>query len=319
MTAQSESAFRSRTVVQSRRFSAKRLVPVVFVLLRWLLISGIAYVILYPLLVKLASSFMSRADLYDPAVHWIPKGFTFVNYAIAIDGMRYWQAFLNSFSLALAVSIFQVASCTVVGYGLARFRFFLNGFLFALVILTLVVPPQVVMIPLYLNFRYFNIYGLLPDPGLNLLNTIWPIILTSLTAGGMRNGLFIYIMRQVFKSMSKELEDAAYVDGAGFFRTFAVIMIPAGAVAGMVVVFLFAFVWQWNEHYFTHLYMGNQLLLTNTLAQLAQSASLESGNPMELSMVNNTGALLFIAPLLLLYAFMQRYFLESVERSGLTS
>lgn len=282
----------------------------------WIL--GIAYIIIFPILSKVSSSLMTEADLYDKTVKWIPRHFTFENYKLVWQHMKYPSAFLNSFLLSITVGILQLLSCTLIGYGLARFKFRGRGLLFGIVIFMLIVPPQVIMIPLYLNFRYFNLFGLIPDGGINLLNSYWPFILTSLTGTGIKNGLFIFIMRQYFRGMPTELEEAAYVDGAGSIRTFFSIMAP-GAVPAMLIVFLFSFVWQWNDNYFISIFMSNANLLANNLSNLVMnitSGELEITRQY-LSLLNNTGSLLFIAPVLLIYAFLQRYFIESIERSGL--
>lgn len=176
------------------------------------------------------------------------------------------------------------------------------------------------MIPSYLNFRFFSLYGLLPGSGVNLLGTYWPGIIMSATGVGLKNGLFIYIMRQFFRGMPRDLEEAAYVDGAGPFRTFISVMLP-GAVPAMLVVFLFAFVWQWNDYSFTTIFMGGETLLTNKLNELPNyvrdNLSFHAHHsPLQWILIN-TGCLLFMAPLLILYAFLQRYFVESIERTGL--
>src|SRR5690554_7353610 len=140
-----------------------------------------------------------------------------------------------------------------------------------------------------------------------------------LTGTGFRCGLYIYIMRQFFRGMPKELEEAAYVDGAGPLKTFFSVMLP-GAGPVLTIVFLFSFVWQWNDDYLVSMFVGNRVLLANTLNGLV--ASVTGADIMEItygymSMLNNTGSLLFILPLLILYVFLQRYFIESVERTGL--
>ncbi len=291
-------------------------------LIRAIVILGICYIILMPLLTKISSSFMMERDLYDQTVKWIPRNPTLDNYKLVWKYMKYPEAFKNSLVLALTVSLLQLVSCTVVGYGFARFPFKGSKLLFGLVVFILIVPPQMIMIPLYLNFRYFDLFGLLPNGGVNLLGTYWPFILTSVTATGLRNGIFIYILRQFFRAMPRDLEDAAYVDGAGPLRTFVQIMLP-GAVPAMVIVFLFAFVWQWNDFFLTNIFLGGKTMLPLTLDGLLFSASgyMVGGNNMltgqYASLVNNTGMLMFMAPLLILYAFMQRYFIESIQRTGL--
>ncbi len=288
--------------------------------LRAVFIIGVAYIILQPLLTKLSSSFMTISDMFDQTVKWLPRTFTLQHYKDAWGFMNYPIAFRNTFSLTLAVSILQLASCTLVGYGLGRFKFKGGKIIFAMVIFTLIVPPQMLMVPMYLNFRYFNIYGLLPPPGLNLLNSVWPFILISITGVGLRNGLFIYIMRQFFRGMPKDLEDAAYVDGAGLLRTFLTIMLPS-AVPGLVIVFLFAFVWQWNDYFYTTLFMGGQgKFLTHALDNIAVKAVEGRTDLLRThysSLISNTGMILFILPLLILFALMQRYFIESIERTGI--
>lgn len=297
----------------------KKIVPSV---LRAIVIIGICYLILMPLLTKISSALMMERDLYDQTVKWIPRNPTFENFKLVWEYMKYPEAFKNSMFLALAVSVLQLISCTLVGYGFARFKFRGSKILFGLVVFTLIVPPHMIMIPLYLNFRYFDLFGLLPNGGLNLLGSYWPFILMATTATGMRNGIFVYILRQFFRGMPRDLEEAAYVDGAGPLMTFYRIMLP-GAMPAMVIVFLFGFVWQWNDYFLTNIFLGGQTLLPLTLDGLLFNASgyMTGANNMltgqYASLINNTGMLMFMAPLLILYAFMQRYFIESIERTGL--
>jgi len=292
-------------------------------ILRAILIIAISYVILLPILTKISSSFMTKDDLVDKTVYWIPRNPTLYNYKIVWQFMNYPKSLLNSVLLTTVVSIIQLLSCAMVAYGFARFDFKGKNLIFGLVIFTLIVPPQTIMIPLYLNFRNFNFFGLM-SKSINLLGTYWPFILPAITANGLRNGLYIYILRQFFKSMPRDLEEAAYIDGAGLFETFYRIMLP-GAVPALVTVFLFSFVWQWNDDVFLTLYLsGNADFLPQAIQNIGYVIlhSLEGEFSAKwldqyASLFQNTAALLFIAPLLILYGFMQRYFVESIERTGL--
>jgi multiple sugar transport system permease protein len=310
------------TVQQSKRDQViSKVAGVGASLCRIVLILGISYIILLPVFVKISSSFMIEKDLYDQTVRWIPRHFTLDNYALVWEHMKYPRAFLNSLALSILVSVLQLISCTLAGYGFARYRYPGSSVVFGLVIFMLIVPPQTIMLPLYMNFRYFDLFGLLPDPGLNLLGSYWPLVLLSLTGSGLRNGLFIYIMRQHFQGVPDELEEAAYVDGAGHLTTFFRIMLP-NAIPVLVVVFLFAFVWQWNDDFYVNVFMGNGNLLATRLAGLIFSIAPTPGEASHLtgqyiSLVNNTGMLLFTMPLLVIYALMQRFFIESVERTGI--
>jgi multiple sugar transport system permease protein len=213
----------------------------------------------------------------------------------------------------------QLASTTLVGYGLARFKFRGAQIIFGAVLMTLIVPPQIIILPLYLNFRFFTLWGLLPEPGIDLLNSAWPFVLQAISATGFKNGLFVYIMRQFFKNSPKSLEEAAYIDGAGALQTFFRIMLP-GAVPALVIVFLFGFVWQWNDYFFTGMYMRGGTLLSHTLDVASSNYAYSLGAQFTgqyISLLNNTGMILFILPLLVLYSLTQRYFIESIERTGL--
>lgn len=293
----------------------KNLTGILFIIFRWILFLGLAYIILRPIFTKISASFMSEKDLLDHSIRWIPQNATLLNYRIVLNDLGYFRALINTFLLAGLVSLMQLISSTMVGYGLGRFEFRCNKIIFALVIFTMVVPPYMMMIPVYLNFRFFDILGILPNGGINLLNSYWPFILTSLTGTGLRNGLFIFVMRQFFKGLPKNLEEAAYVDGAGFFKTFYKIMLP-GAVPALVIVFLFSFVWMWSNDYQIGLYLANsESFLPTLLAGFEDVAGYLDSRLY--SLVANAAMLLFIAPLLVIYMFMQRYFIESIERTGI--
>ncbi|NLL43607.1 MAG: carbohydrate ABC transporter permease [Firmicutes bacterium] len=284
---------------------------------RFVLIVGISYIILFPVLTKISSSFTPLRDLGDQTVNWIPKHPTLDNYRLAIEVMNFPKVFFNSLFLSFLVAVLQLASTTLVGYGLARFEFRGKKLIMAAAIFTLIVPPQMMMVPLYLNWRFFDFFGLLKGGGLNLMGSYWPFLLTALTGTGLRNGLYILVMRQFFAGMPRNLEEAAYVDGAGPLTTFFRVMLP-GAVPAMVIVFLFGFVWQWNDSFLTTLYLDSNFLpvaLSNLSRSLA--AYLEMTDVQYFSLIVNAGSMLMIAPLLVMYAFLQRYFVESIERTGL--
>ncbi|MFW6308452.1 MAG: carbohydrate ABC transporter permease [bacterium] len=290
-------------------------------ILRGLFIISVSFIIIRPLIINLLSALMSSEDLYDLRVNIVPRNFTLDNFAFVFEQLSYPTAFLNSFLLATGIAVFTLVSCTIIGYGLARFEFGGRKVIFGLVILTLVVPPQIIMTPLYLNFRFFNLFGLLGEKGLNLLGSFWPPILLAITGNGLRSGLFIYIAMQFFRGMSVELEEASYVDGAGPVKTFFRVMLP-NAVPILVIITLFAFVWQWNDLFYSRLFLREQTLLSIELRELPAIFSYgyaEKGeHPDEyISLLNNAGIILYITPVIILYGFMQRYFIQSVEKTGI--
>lgn len=296
---------------------------VLWTIVRYVLIFGICFIILHPLFTKFMVSLMSEADLYDATVQYIPREIGFHNYLIAFEEMDYVATFFRTLGLSTLVSLLQLISSTLVGYGFARFNFPLKNFIFLLVILCLLVPPQVIMLPLFLQFRFFDVFGmyeaLTGNPGVNLMDTFWPFILSSFLTQGYKNGLYIFLMRQYFSNMPKELEEAAYIDGCGPFKTFYRIMVPS-AVPMLVTVFLFGFVWQWTDSFYSGLYLNNFRVMSNALSTLASSvisSEMAYVSPALASMMNNTGTILVILPLIIVYLFAQKYFVESIERSGI--
>ncbi len=293
-----------------------------WVILRTVILVGLCFMILYPLIVKFTSSIMHVDDMYDATVRFVPRTITLQQYKFAWEWMNYPIALFNTTALTLTASILQLISCTIVGYGFGRFNFKGRNIIFAMVLLTLVVPPEMVMIPLFLNFRFFTFFGLIPEPGINLLGSLWPYVLTSCTAMGLRNGLFIYIMTHFFQGMPDSLEEAAEIDGASSFATFTRIMLP-GAKPALIIVFLFAFVWQWNDLFYLNLFIrsGDGYLafaLQNFALRFVSNSPLSRLYPWHYrSLLNNAGMMLFMAPVLVLYLFMQRHFVESIERTGL--
>ena len=199
-----------------------------WILFRTALIAGLAFMILFPLSTKISRSFMTWEDVNDPTVYYIPRNFTLDNFRVAWTGLQYPITLLKSIGITGMVTLLQTASCTLVAYGLARFDFIGKKFLFATIILTLLIPPQAILTPLYLRFRYFNpvqifITGGIMS-GISLINTLVPFVILSATALAFKSGLYIYMLRQFFTNMPKELVESAFMDGCGHFRTFYRIM-----------------------------------------------------------------------------------------------
>jgi multiple sugar transport system permease protein len=287
--------------------------------LRMLLVTGLCFIILYPLFLKISVAIRSRWDMYDPTILWVPKNFTWDNIKYAMEVMDYFPALQNTALLAAGTTLLQVVSCALAAYAFARLKFWGSEVLFLLVIFTIVVPPQTIMIPTYLTYRYFDFFGLLGWLGVekNLIDSFWPFLISSSLAMGLKNGLYIYIFRQFFRAIPKELEEAAYVDGSGIGKTFFGIILP-NAVPAIVTVVLFSFVWQWNDSYYVSLFFNKVKVLSTQLSTIpSQIYQAANGDPLYISMITSTGVLLVMAPLIIMYFFVQRYFVESVERTGI--
>lgn len=306
--------------------SLNRWMRMLWAIVRAALLIGICYIILYPILLKLSIAFKSFADVTNPRVVWIPENFTLDNFRLVLSVADYSQAIFHTFALSGLTTVLQTACCALAGYAFARLRFRGMSLLFMLVVLTIVIPPQTLMVPTYLYFRYFDVLGLVSlfsgEKGVNLLGSFWPFVFMAATGMGLKNGLYIFILRQVFRAIPKEIEEASLVDGYGFFKTFYRIMLP-NAIPALITVMLFSFVWQWNDTYYSSMFLTDTQILSTQLTNLP--AMLEhffrsQGNafdPTYASMLQNTFALLVIAPLIILYLIAQRHFVEGIERSGI--
>ena len=319
---------KEKVVPRKRKVTGARIGRWLWSIVRGVIVVGICFTILQPLIMKFCVSFMGERDLYDASVKYVPKNFTLNNFKLALSGMEYFTTLIRTMLLAAAVSFVQLVSCLLTAYGFARFRFPFKKLLFACVIFTLVVPPQVIMLPLFMRYRFFDVFGIIEastGSTVNLLDTYWPFFIQAFTTMGIRNGLYIYMLRQFFKGMPKELEEAAYVDGCGKLRTFAQIMVPS-ATSMMVTVFLFGFVWQWTDSFYTSLYLNKTKVMSTALSSLAVNVysqyegfggTMSFISPGFVSMINNTGTVLTIIPLIILYIFCQKSFVEGIERSGI--
>ncbi|MBM7542630.1 carbohydrate ABC transporter permease [Amphibacillus cookii] len=309
----------------TRRFSFDKLKRWVWSFVRFVLIAGLSFVILYPILQKISTAIKHKSDLYSPIVVWIPENFTFDNIRDAMSIMNYWETLFNTFMLSGMTTILTAASCALAGYAFARLRFKGSNILFFGVILTILVPPTTILIPVYMNLREFSLGGLIPlltGNTVNLLDSYWPFILTSITANSLKAGLYIFIFTQFFRGVPKAIEEAAYIDGAGVGSTFFRIMLP-NAFPAIVTVVLFSFVWQWNDSFYTTTYLTSSHVMSTQLSSLPYNLEMfldggdaASSDPFYLSMVQDTGILLAILPLIILYLFVQRYFVQSIERTG---
>lgn len=174
--------------------------------LRLVLLIGISFVIIYPIVSVICGSFMSLDDLVDITVKYFPKHFTLENYSAAADALNIPHTMITSLIIFTLTSAVQTMSCTMVGYGLARFRFKGNAAIFACVIIQLLIPPDTLMLTRYIQFRYFDLFGLFRLIGagtLNLTNSFAPLIILGILCMGLKNGLFIFILRQYFKGLPR--------------------------------------------------------------------------------------------------------------------
>lgn len=304
-----------------RKKLAEKSAGFAYSLFRYLLLIGIAYIVLFPLLYMVALAFRPSEQLTDPTVVWLSKSYTLENIFKATEVLEYFKSLWFTIRVAVLSAIVQVFSSSICAYGLARFKFKEKSLLFGLVIFTIIVPQQAILIPIYSNFVNFDPLGLLGLFGLepiNLINSGWSFYLPAIFAVGINSGLMIFIYKQFFQSFPVELEEAAWIDGAGPLKTFLRIVLPSSGVATLVVS-LFSLVWYWNDYMLSSLLFEDVQPLSVRLVQLeTQITQLSSTSNIEL--VRNylmAGCLLYILPILIFYLCVQKRFVESMERVGI--
>ena len=297
-------------------------------IIRGLLIFGLCFMIIQPMLTRFSTSLMQERDLYDSTVVLLPRNVTLENYSIVFQLTNWPVSMLNTLWTSLLVSVLQVIACTLVGYGFARYEFPLKRIWFACVVIMIIIPPQTIATPLYMYFREFDIFGIFRTLGgqpLNLLSQMTPYMLMSITCMGLKNGLYIYMLRQYFNGIPKSLEEAAFVDGCSTLRTFGTIMLP-DAMPTVLSCFLFSFVWQWTDLFYTRNFIPSSMPvysreLSSILTRMSRFFSADADKavvvpPARQQQLVAIGVLICCIPLIILYIFTQRTFVESIAMSG---
>ena len=278
-----------------------------------IILIGVSYTILAPVIGIFAVSLMSVDDMFSPTVFLIPENPSLMNLRNAVIHLGYLDMLRRAFFYAFGMGLLHVLVASFVGYGFARYRFWGNRFLLGMVILTLLVPAQSYVVPLFLTFRFFG------PTNVNLIGSYATMLILTATGVGLRSGLFIYIFRQFFKGMPTELSEAALIDGAGPMRTYAVVMMP-NAKPAIVTVMLLAMVWHYGDMFYSELLLPGIRLMHIALGGVMGSYMGVFGNFGAYSraqMVLFGGITLVIAPIMIIYAILQRQFIEGIERSGI--
>ena len=317
-----------------RKVRAKKFFIIAGSVLRAFILIGLCFVILLPIFEKLSVALRHPTDITNNQVIFIPATFSVINFKVAAQLLDYSHALINTTILSTLAMIIQIVATAIAGYAFARLKFKGSNVIFLIVLCTLVVPNEA----LDRSRTWFLMEH--PFLGINLIGNIFSMYILAAFGQGIRSAIFIYLFRQFFRGIPKELEESAEVDGAGVFRTFWSVMLP-NARGAIVTVGLFAFVWQWNDCYFGQLLgytSSNMPLLAVQLAQGAEGLNVTintwamagdpllesfatsgvSTTPEFIALIANTAALLIMAPLLIGYFFVQRLFVESIERTGIT-
>lgn len=269
----------------------------------------IGFVYLYPLIKMFVYSIKDLEDLVNPTVEWIPTKLYLENYRTSWIVLNYGKTLLFSLLVTLVPAVVQTITTSLTGYALAKFKMKGKILVFGLILMTYLVPSQVYMIPKFVLFDKFGI-----------LESAWSIILPASFGQGLSSAIFILIFYQFFRMQPIALDESAEIDGANPYQTFLMIGVPL-ALPAYLTSFLFSFVWYWNETYISSLFLGTnlytlQLRLFNFSSQfsLAQGLSQQAVN----EAIKYSATILIILPVLVVYIIMQKWFVEGIDRTGVT-
>lgn len=276
-----------------------------FFIIALLVLFGFVYI--YPFLYMIAYSFMDEADVVNPLVHYVPTHIVISNYLAAIQTLNYTQNLGESLLVAFVPSVLQCLSCSLVAYALSRFHFPGKKVLVALILLTFIVPSQITMIPTVITLTRIKI-----------IDTLWSYVALAGTGQGLRSAIFILIFYQFFNQTPKSVEESAKIDGANAFVIFFKIGIPTARPA-YLLTFLLSFVWYYNETTLTTIYLGNDwtTLTTQLLVFKSTYEALYTGSNVN-EAVYMAGTLMTILPLIIIYFITQRFFVEGIDKAGIT-
>ena len=297
---------------------------------RIIILLAIGFVILYPLLYMVSTSLRSRASFMNSVRVWLPEKLdALTNYRVAIKALHYKDGLISSLKYEIVSAVLEIVSCAVAAYGFARFKFPFKKMFTAMLFLTILIPDTMIIIPRVVNNSQLDFLGILAlfnrltgiDLRPNVLNTGLTFWLPSLLAAGLRSGILIFIYIQFFKGLPAELEEAAWMDGAGPIRTFIRIALPSSGVV-ILTVTVFSLIWHWNDYFLSSMYLTDGYPLAVWLTMMPKQLptmgySLVPSHP-ETMAVLMAGCLVFILPMLIIYIFVQRWFIESIDRVGIT-
>ncbi len=307
-------------ISNERRRMLKSAKNLIFALFRLCVLVGISYVILSPIIEVVSNSLFADTDATDPMVYIIPKRPTLEKYSAVIKTIKYWGVLATTLLHDVVLMGLQILICSMVGYGFARFNFPLKKVLFACVVIMIVIPLHVIMLPLYIEFKEFDVFGivsLVKGGPINLMKTMSPLYLLTFLGCGLNSGIYIYLFNQFFRGLPKEIEEAAFVDGAGAYYTYFRIML-VNAMPSVITVAVFSLVWQYNDYFFTKLFNISSWMSMKISTVYEQVAAIyDINSPTITQLYLYAAVVLDLVPVLLIYAVLQKYFVEGVERSGI--
>ncbi|PKM68387.1 MAG: carbohydrate ABC transporter permease [Firmicutes bacterium HGW-Firmicutes-19] len=287
----------------------------------YLLLVAIAYVFLYPLLRMISMTFMSTADLINPEIDWVPQNWSLTNLRVAWSVMDMPGTIFNSLWYSGTLALAQTFVSAMTGFAFARYQFKFKNFWFMMVLLSFVIPVPLVLIPRWMMFITVQ-----NTTGIKLIGTIFPQLMMSIAGQGVYSAILILIFFNFFKMIPVSLDEAARIDGATSWQVFYHIILKM-SVPTIATVFLFSFVWNYNESYITSTFVRSAMKLMPLQLSLFDSifermSANVPGAPGGQFRINESfkmaATLITMAPMMIMYLFVQRQFVEGIEKTGIT-
>lgn len=274
-----------------------------------LLVRGFLYLVLavgvvlfmLPVVWLVGGSLKPVEQVFTVPPTFFPRPLLWSNYAEALAKFPFWVGLKNTMTIVVGVLVGRVLTASLVAYGFARLRFPGRGALFIIVLATMMIPYHVVLIPQYLIFRH-----------LDWLNTVLPIVVPNWFGGG---AFFIFMLRQFFRTLNSEIDEAARIDGCGYFSTLWQVILPQSLPA-IGTLAIFTFMWEWNDFLAPLIYLNTPDKMTLAVAlrqwQFDTDATYREATWPELMVMSTV---LTIPPVMVFF-FLQRRFIQGVVITG---
>lgn len=279
-------------------FAVRKRKEMAFNILSFALLLLLTCIVIFPIWWIFRSALMTNAELYAYPPTFLPTVWRFENFGATLEQFPFWMYLKNTFTIILPSVFGAVVTATMGGYAFARLRFRGKKFLFSLCVGSMLLPSMVTLVPLYVGWTRIA----------NLGGTYWPLILPHFCGGGAFN---IFLIRQFIKTVPRELDEAATIDGCGFFKILILIIIPA-IKSAMIVVALLKFIELWNDLLQQVIYINYQKDFTIALGLSLFKGSLKS----DWSKIMCATCMAFV-PGVVFYVIGQKYLVEGIVMTGM--
>lgn len=291
---------------------------------RYVLLLGVSYIALFPLIKMASAALALPEDYFNGVSGYIPENPTFQNFVNCLQYFDFFRHAKVTVQISVTSTIVSVFVCSLVGYGLGRYKFKGSNLIYAAVLFTIIMPIQTAQIPLTYYYRWFDFFGVGKIVGLftgetltvNLLTNLGCFIVPAACGVGLKAGIFIFLFRQFFAGMPKDLEEAAKLDGCGPFKIYWKVMLP-NIIPVLVTVILLSMIYYWNDSLVSGMAGLEDTPLMVEIEKLSNSnIGVEQLTIIRRGVEYNAILLISILPLVAVFIACQKFFVECMDRSG---